>query len=57
MALNADTHFRLEFNPKYATISLMAHVDAVYDELIKFYWCLCFALPTGISSLLIRLSS
>ena len=38
--LQFDEHFIVKFDPKYTTLSPLAHADAIYDELIKMYWCL-----------------
>jgi hypothetical protein len=45
--LNFDEHFIVKVDPQYTTFSPLAHADAIYDELIKMYWCLCTA-PDGV---------
>lgn len=46
MLLNLDQHVTVKIDQKYATFSPLGHADAIYDELINFYWCLCTA-PSG----------
>jgi hypothetical protein len=43
LALNFDENFTVKVDAKYATLSPLAHADAVCNELKKMYWCLCFA--------------
>jgi hypothetical protein len=43
--LNFDDNFTVKIDPKYATFSPLGHADTIFDELKKFYWCLCTAPP------------
>ena len=43
LALNFDENFTVKIDAKYATLSPLAHADAVCNELKKMYWCLCSA--------------
>jgi len=43
LALEVDQRFVLQVDPEHATLSPLAHADAICQELKKMYWCLCSA--------------